>query len=84
MDYNSIQIGKIRNIDYNSGVGEVVSSEDSFIFRITDDTPNDLKTNDYVIFRAEQVQNQNIAFFIKKYTEENNQTLYFKPNKGNE
>ena len=84
MDYNTIQIGKIRNIDYNSGVGEVVGRENTFIFKITDDTPTDLQTNDFVIFRAEQVQNQNVAFFVKKYNEENNQILNYKPNKGNE
>ena len=82
MDYNPIKIGKIRNIDYNSGVGEVVTNKDKYLFRITSEVPNDLTPNDYVLFRAEQVQNQNIAFFIKKYTDQNNQTL--KLNKENE
>ena len=75
MDYNPTKIGKIRNIDYSSGTGEVVTSEDKYLFLITNDMPKDLSPNDFVLFRAEQVQNQNIAFFIKKYTEENEQSL---------
>jgi hypothetical protein len=75
MDYKPIKIGKIRNIDYTSGIGEIVTNKDSYMFRITEEMPTDLNPNDYVLFRAEQVQNQNVAFFIKRYTEENNQSL---------
>ena len=82
MDYNIIKIGKIRNINYTTGVGEIVTSKDKYLFRITADMPKDLESNDYVIFRAEQVHNQNIAFFVKKYTEDNEKSL--KLNRENE
>ena len=71
MAYNETVIGKIRSIDYNKGVGEIVSSNNTFMFTIDDLSTNDkYNEGDLVKFRAELVQDTPKAYFINKITPE--------------
>ena len=65
MDYNVITIGKIREIDYSKGVGEIVTVDKIYQFTVNDSSSfNDLKKGDLVRFRGEKVNNIDKAFFV--------------------
>ena len=66
MDYNDIsKIGKIKDIDKDFGVGEIVAANDIYMFTI-DDLNDEIKNGDIVKFRSEVVNGKNRAFFINK------------------
>ena len=66
MGYNRPNIGKIRNYDNNTGLGEIVSSNGVFMFTLGDLKYQDVNIGDLVKFRAERIHNANRAFFINK------------------
>ncbi len=68
MEYNKILFGKIRTIDNELGIGEIITPEDSFRF-LLEDKMTDLEAGDIVSFRAEQIDGKNRAFFINKIEE---------------
>ena len=72
MEYNQIQIGKVRDIDYKKGVGEIVTEHNNFLFTIEDITSTEkLSVGDVVRFRAEIVHDVPRAHFVKKADLEN-------------
>ncbi len=67
MEYDMIKIGKIRKIDYDKGIGEIVTSDSNYFFTIDDISYNGtLFKGDNVKFRAENVQGVNKAYFVNK------------------
>ncbi len=80
MEQDKSTLGKVKDLDIKKGVGTIVSSIDSYMFTINDINNNDISVDDYVKFRAEKVHNQNRAFFVKKYNE--NDDLYGKITKS--
>ena len=67
MDYNQIQLGIIRSIDYKKGVGEITTNIQNFMFTIDNIlTEEKLFVGDVVRFRGELVQNVPKAFFVDK------------------
>ena len=73
MEYNNIQIGKIRNIDYSKGVAEIVTSNQKYLFILED---NNLQEGDIVKFRAEIINDTPKAFFAKKVDLANGEKEY--------
>ena len=67
MSYNQVLFGKIKNIDYEKGIGEIVTSDSNYMFT-TDCISTDeiLNIGDFVKFRAEAIHNTNKAYFVKK------------------
>lgn len=65
MDCNIIKIGKIKDFDSKYGVGSVVDSDNTYIFTIND-IKEPVQAGDVVRFRAEVINNQYKASFIKK------------------
>ena len=76
MEQDKSTLGKIVDLDIKKGVGTVVSAADTYMFTVDDINSNDISVNDYVKFRAEKVHNQNRAYFLKKYNE--NDSIYGK------
>ena len=68
MSYNNqVLIGKIRSINYSSGVGEIVTTNNSYMFTVDCiSSPDKLLEGDIVKFRAESVHSVNKAYFIDK------------------
>ena len=67
--YNNInKIGKIKSINNEFGVGEIVDTETIYLFTIND-IKEDINVGDLVKFRAENINNENKAFFINKIDE---------------
>ena len=66
MSYNEILFGKIRNIDYKQGVGEIVTTSCSYMFTTDCILDDDLNIGDFVKFRAESIHGNNRAYFINK------------------
>ena len=77
MDYDRIALGKIRKIDYDKGVGEIVTKDKSCFFTINEinNSSDNLQPGDVVRFRAELVQERNKAYFVSK-VEENYELNY--------
>lgn len=71
MDYDRIALGKVRKIDYDKGVGEIVTKDNTFFFTINEiiNDNNSIQPGDIVKFRAEQVQDRSKAYFISKVAE---------------
>ena len=90
MDYNCLQIGKIRYINKESYYGEIVTANKKFLFLLSEDEINNYTAGDIVQFRAEQVKGFNRAFFVSKLENENNfnnkylKSKTFNSNRGNE
>ena len=70
MEYNKINVGKIRSFDEETGVGEIVTSSTTYMFTQDDMRTPGLEEGDYVKFRAELINNINKAFFVTKITPE--------------
>lgn len=67
MSYNNIQVGKIRNINYKTGVGEITTSDNNFLFTIEDlSTADIINEGDLVRFRAEIVNDTPKAYFVSR------------------
>ena len=67
MPYDSIKIGKIRNIDYKTGVGEIITNDNNYLFTTDCISSNEkLATGDVVKFRAELIHDTPKAYFIDK------------------
>ena len=67
MSYNNIQVGKIRNINYKTGVGEITTSDNNFLFTIEDlSTADIINEGDLVRFRAEIVNETPKAYFVSR------------------
>ena len=62
------EIGKVRKINHEEGVGEIVSQSGNYMFLLNDIGFNtlNLKEGDTVKFRAEKIQDYNRAFFVDK------------------
>ena len=90
MDYNCLQIGKIRYINRDNYYGEIVTSNKKFLFLLGEDEINKYAPGDVVQFRAEQIKGYNRAFFVAKLDNENDfdnkylKSKTFSFNKGNE
>ncbi len=90
MDYNRLQIGKIRYINYDNYYGEIVTANKKFLFLLGEDELTKYSAGDVVQFRAEQIKGYNRAFFVAKLDNENNfhnqylKSKTFDSNKGNE
>ena len=71
MDYDRIALGKVRKIDYDKGVGEIVTKDNSFFFTINEilNSSDNLQPGDVVKFRAELVQDKSKAYFVSKVDE---------------
>ena len=67
MEQNKATIGKVKEYDNQKGVGKIVSMYNSYMFLCDDLCDNDINKGDLVKFRAENINGQNKAFFIKKY-----------------
>lgn len=81
MDYNkaTILVGKVRSFDELTG--EIVSKEGIYLFTQDEISEGEVITiNDMVLFRGEEVQGQNKAYFIKKLNPEKdlNNQIYTK------
>ena len=65
---NNYKTGKVYVINQDEGVGYVIDGEKKYLFTITDSYTsfNELKKDDIVRFRAEQVNDIDRAFFVKK------------------
>ena len=70
MDYNKINVGKIRSFDEETGVGEIVTSTNTFMFTLESLKTPDIKEGDLVKFRGELINDTNKAFFVTKITPE--------------
>lgn len=69
MDYDNInKIGKIKTIDKEYGVGEIVAIDDLYLFTVND-IKEDLNVGDIVKFRGEEVNEEKRAFFVDKIDE---------------
>ena len=64
MSYNKVMLGKIINIDYKTNTGEILTSDEKYLFIIEEKT--NFKEGDLVKFRAEKVQDTNKAYFVSK------------------
>ena len=60
--------GKI--VKYDGFAGEIISENGKFIFFNKDVLTEDIKVNDYVVFRGELVLDTKKAFFINKINKE--------------
>jgi hypothetical protein len=70
MEYNKINVGKIRSFNEETGVGEIVTSSNTYMFTLNDlKTPN-IEEGDLVKFRGELINDTNKAFFVTKITPE--------------
>ena len=67
MEQDKNTIGRIREYDEKSGIGEIISLQNSYMFLIDDLCYNDASKGDLVKFRAEKVNDINKAFFIRKF-----------------
>ena len=66
MDYDNInKIGKIKEINKEFGVGEIVTIDDVYLFTIND-IKEDINVGDIVKFRGEDVNEEKRAFFVNK------------------
>ena len=65
---NNYKTGKVYVINQDEGAGYVIDGEKKYLFTITDSYTsfNELKKDDIVRFRAEQVNDIDRAFFVKK------------------
>ena len=73
MEVSERTVGKVYNIDYKSGYGEVVTYDDDDIYMFTiDDIISNERINkgDYIVFRKEKVNDINKAFFVNKISKE--------------
>lgn len=68
MDSSKYNIGKIKS--YDNFVGEIVAKDGTYIFTSYEVLEEPINPNDMVIFRGEQIQNINKAFFIKRINPE--------------
>lgn len=90
MDYNRLQIGKIRYVNYDKYYGEIITPNNKFIFLLGEEEKNKYAPGDIVQFRAEQVKGTNRAYFVAKLENDNKFTnkylksKTYKSNKGNE
>ncbi len=64
--YSEMKIGIINQLNSITGVGEISTSIDTYLFVMTDALDKSLKVGDKVIFRAEFIHNQKKAFFVQK------------------
>ena len=62
-----IKIGKVKDYNKFSGVGEIVTIDDTYIFTLDNLVDCNIDNGDIVKFRAEKVNDKNIAFFVNKY-----------------
>lgn len=69
MAYN---VGKVRK--YKNYVGEIISKDGVYIFT-SEDTTDNIKDGDMVIFRAEEIHNIKIAHFVQKVTVTNGKEI---------
>ena len=67
MEQDKITIGRIREYDEKSGIGEIISLQSSYMFLKDDICYKDVNKGDLVKFRAEKIHDTNKAFFIRKY-----------------
>ena len=70
MSFKGIYVGKIKSIDYKTGVGEIVTEKEKYIFLI-ENFDNSLNVDDIVKFRGEKINDTLRAFFVKKISKEN-------------
>lgn len=73
MEVSEKTVGKVCNIDYKSGYGEVVTYDDDdiYMFTIEDIISNEkINKGDYIVFRKEKVNDINKAFFVNKISKE--------------
>ena len=63
---NQIKIGKILSYDDNSQVGKIIDSNGNTYLFLKKDYNEQIELLDVVQFRAEQIENNLRAFFVKK------------------
>ena len=69
MVYADKKIGKITKWNKSIGTGEITTEDKIYIFTANCLKDTTLKEGDLVQFRAEKAQIEDKAFFIKKYSE---------------
>lgn len=63
---SEIKIGKVKEYNKLSGVGEVVATDDIYFFTSENLKSDIVEKGDLVKFRAETVNNKKVAFFVDK------------------
>ena len=58
--------GIVKQLDPLTGVGEITSLNESYLFLMEDALDKSIQIGSEVSFRAETIHNQRKAFFIKK------------------
>ena len=69
MNLDEIKIGKIKNMDKQNGVGEIVTIDDIYTFTIDNLKDKNVENGDLVKFRGEKINDKNMAFFVNKIDE---------------
>lgn len=64
------KIGKIASL--SDGFGKVVAEDGAYIFLDCDIKDKDINVGTLVSFQGEEIRNEKRAFFIRKYTLNNN------------
>ncbi len=66
---NIIKIGRIETLNKKLGIGEISSSNEIYSFTKNSLENQDLEVGDIVKFRAEKKHQEKIAYFIRRYNE---------------
>ena len=66
---SEIKFGKINKYDKFKGVGEIVSLDNIYFFTINNLMDHNINNGDLVKFRAEKINEKNMAFFVNKINE---------------
>lgn len=73
MDYNNAKVLLGKIVEYDNFVGKIISKEGIYMYTEEDIVEGqEIKLNDLVIFRGEEIQNQKKAYFVKKINPERN------------